>query len=336
MEISKISIIISTYNSGIILKKCVKNILKNVNKLTYEIIVIDDCSNDYSTDFLENQRFFKDKVKLFKLKKNKGVGYCRDYGAKKSKYQYLVYIDADLIIKKNSINYLINSYKDNLTNVGSVGAIPNFKNLNKKNFSSEFVFLRSVFGIYNLDKDSISSNIQSEFCLIKKSFLLKIGSWKAYKSSGGEEFELGNKIERRGKKNILCCRAKYDTYYADIILRFKKIVRRTEVYIPILLNNKKFDSTGSSATSNFALSAFTTLLMLLLIISNSFFSFTEINKALFFFFLLHLIFEINFFYFVWKKNKILLPLSLIGVNFLNFAIIIGSLKFLIKKFKNLF
>jgi len=336
MEISKISIIIPTYNSGSILKYCVDSIIKNTKKIKYEIIIVDDCSNDGSTNFLKDKIIYKNKVKLYNLKNNKGVGYCRDFGARKSKYKYIVYVDADLIIKKNSINYLINSYKKNQTNVGSVGAIPNFKNLNKKNFSSDFVFLRSVYGVFDLKKDSFSTNIQSEFCLIKKSFLLNIGSWKAYKKSGGEEFELGFRIENKRKKNILSSKAKYDTYYSDIILRFKKMVRRTEIYLPILINNKKFDSKGSSATSNFALSALMTLLITIFIILNLLISFYALNTALIFLFFLHIIIELNFLYFVWKKKKFLLPYSFIGINILNFAIIIGVLKFLIKIIKNLF
>lgn len=336
MEISKISIIIPTYNSGPILKNCVDSIIKNTKRIKHEIIIVDDCSNDGSINFLKDKIFYKNKVKLYNLKNNKGVGYCRDFGARKSKYEYIVYVDADLIIKKNSIDYLINSYKKNQINVGSVGAIPNFKNLNKKNFSSDFVFLRSVYGVYDIQKDSFSSNIQSEFCLIKKSFLLSIGSWKAYKKSGGEEFELGYRIDSKRKKNILSFKAKYDTYYSDIILRFKKMVRRTEVYLPILINNKKFDSKGSSATGNFALSALMTLLIVMFIISNLLISYYALKALLIILFFLQIIIELDFLYFVWKKKKFLLPYSFIGINILNFAIIIGVLKFTIKSIKNFF
>ena len=235
MVISEISIIVPTYNSGNILKKCILSIIKNTKNIKYELIVVDDSSNDGSTDFLfKNNKY---KICVYRLKKNRGVGYCRQFGAKKAKFRYLVYIDSDLIIKKNSISNLIKSYKKN-KNVGSIGAIPGLINLNRSSFTSQFVFLRSIFGICDIKKDSISSNIQSEFCLINKNFLFSVGGWKAFEKSGGEEFELGYRIEKKNKINYLCCKSKYNTYYADIFLRFKKMIRRTSAYIPILLKKK--------------------------------------------------------------------------------------------------
>ena len=51
MVISEISIIVPTYNSGNILKKCILSIIKNTKNIKYELIVVDDSSNDGSTDF---------------------------------------------------------------------------------------------------------------------------------------------------------------------------------------------------------------------------------------------------------------------------------------------
>ena len=329
MGISSISIIVPTYNSGNILNKCILNIIKNTKNLKYELIIVDDASNDGSTDFLlKNNKF---KISVYRLKKNRGVGYCRQYGAKKAKFGYLVYIDSDLIIKKNAISYLINSYEEN-KNVGSVGAIPSPINLNKKSFTSNFVFLRSIFGIYNLKKDTISSNIQSEFCLIKKSFLFDVGGWKSFKKSGGEEFELGFRIEKKKRKNYLCCKAKYITHYADIFLRFKKMIRRTSVYIPILLNKKKFETEGSSATSNYALSALITFLLLMSILLS--FLPLEIKydlKSLFIFLLLLQYYvDRMFMLFSWTFSKKVFIFSFFAIPMLNISIIIGFLSFLLK------
>lgn len=327
MEISEISIIVPTYNSGNILKKCIFNIVKNTNNIKYELIIVDDASNDGSTDFLFKN--YKRNISFYRLKKNKGVGYCRQLGAKKAKFRYLVYIDSDLIIKRNSIHNLIKSYKKN-KNVGSVGAIPSLINLNKSSFTSNFVFLRSVYGIYNLKKDSISSNIQSEFCLINKYFLFSVGGWKAFEKSGGEEFELGYRIEKKNKINYLCCKSKYKTYYADIFLRFKKMIRRTSAYIPIFIKKKEFETEGSSASSNYAISALITLIIL---ISSLFFLITvekNFNFKNLFIFLLFLQYYVDrkFIFFSWKYSKKVFLFSFLGIPMLNTSIIIGFISFL--------
>lgn len=272
------------------------------------------------------------------MKKNRGVGFCRNLGAKKSKYNNLIFVDADLIIKKNSIKELFYSFKDNL-NVGSVGAIPNLKNLNKNDFSSNLVFLRSVYGIYNLRKDSISSNIQSEFCLIKKNYLFSLGGWKSYEKSGGEEFELGYKIENSGKKNILSYKAKYDTYYVDIFTRLKKMIRRTAIYLPILIRKKSFDTEGSSATKSYALSGILSSIFILLILI----SIISGNEIFLNFSILTLIIQIflerKFLLFVWKVKRLFVFFSILGLQILNLSMMFGFIvfffRFLGRSFKNM-
>tara|TARA_B100001057_G_scaffold497781_1_gene602886 strand:+ start:2412 stop:3422 length:1011 start_codon:yes stop_codon:yes gene_type:complete len=336
MKITGVSIIIPTYNSGKILRQCIFSIIKHTDNIKHEIIIIDDASEDNSTFFLKKKKIKN--LSLYSMKKNRGVGFCRNFGAKKSKYNYLIYVDADLIIKKNSIKELFYSFKKNL-NVGSVGAIPNLKNLNKNDFSSNLVFLRSVFGIYNLRKDSISSNIQSEFCLINKNYLFSLGGWKAYKKSGGEEFELGYKIENSGKKNILSSKAKYETYYADIFTRFKKMVRRTAIYLPILIGKKSFETEGSSATKSYALSGILSNIFMLFI----FVSIISSSKIFLNLSILTLIVQIflerKFLLFVWKVKRLYVLFSVVGLQILNLSMMFGFIvfisRFLGRLFKNM-
>ena len=95
--------------------------------------------------------------------------------------------------------------------------------LNKKNYSSNFVCLKSCYGFEDVKAEVEFTVIHSEFCVINKNFLFKIGGWKSYKNAGGEEFELGQRILKSGKKIILIKKAYYTTYYNDIFTRFKKI-----------------------------------------------------------------------------------------------------------------
>ena len=199
-----VSIIVPAYNSEKTIEACLKNIIENIKNLNSEIIVIDDNSIDKTFEKIKKI----ESVKAIKLKKNKGVGYVRNLGAKIAKYEILCYVDSDLIISKNSIVNLLSKLEEN-QNIGTVGAIQEIVNLNSTNWSSNFVCLKSCFGFEDV-KDSIEfSDVHSEFCVMKKETLKQVGKWKPFKNAGGEEFELGYFSKKYFDKssflqNLLC------------------------------------------------------------------------------------------------------------------------------------
>jgi glycosyltransferase involved in cell wall biosynthesis len=327
MQLKSYSIIVPTYNSESSIKLCLNRIIQEAKNLKYEIIIVDDASSDRTEKIISN---FKKKIRFIKLKKNKGVGYVRNYGAKIALYKTLIFIDSDIIVSRKSIKNLIkNLYKNK--NIGSVGALPKVANLTKKNWSSNFVCLKSCYGNDFLN-NVFSSNIQSEFCAINKNFLKKIGGWKFYDSAGGEEYELGYQINLFKKKNLLIHNAKYKTYYANLYLRFKKIISRTDKYISILLKKKKFDTQGSFSTSSQAFSSVLTLIIFSLILLN-FFYYHKINNLLLTIgIIIQFIIEYKFLIFAKKYFGLkMLIFSLFGIQIINIGIILGIFKFCIKK-----
>ena len=92
---SSFSIIIPIYNEEDNISKLLKEIYTILeNNYNFEIIVVDDCSNDSSLKILKN---FVDK-KNFKIvinEKNYGQSYSISAGIKSSKYETVVTIDGD-------------------------------------------------------------------------------------------------------------------------------------------------------------------------------------------------------------------------------------------------
>ena len=262
-----VSFIIPAYNAEKTIAECLIKIIDESKEFDSEIIVIDDFSTDKTTNIVNK---FKE-VKLYKLKKNRGVGYARNVGLKLAKKKILCFVDSDLIITSNSVSKLIDVLINNKNN-GSVGGIPNSKTLNKESWSSKFVGLRSSFGFEGSWEEMTVTDVQSEFFVIYKSFLNKIGGWKYFRNAGGEEFELGDRINSFNKLNVKIKSATYDTYWSDLKTKFKKNIDRTEKYIHVLLERKKngsifFDSNGSSATKYNCISAImTTFIFLSLLI----------------------------------------------------------------------
>ncbi len=88
---STISVVIPCYNYGKYLKRCINSVLNQTRK-PQEIWVIDDCSLDNTKEVV---KFYKDKIKYFRNKKNLGAAKSHNVGIKKSSGDYIFCLDAD-------------------------------------------------------------------------------------------------------------------------------------------------------------------------------------------------------------------------------------------------
>ena len=320
----KFSIIIPAYNPGDKIIQCLKSIEKSINfisknkKIIYEILIINDGGNKINLNFKNNLK----NLRQINLKKNRGVGYSRQYGTKISKYNYLFFIDSDIIIKNNTIYSLFKDFEI-LKDIGSIGPIQNYRNYNT-DLTSDFVCAKRCYGYENVKKYLEFSAIRSECCLIKKSLLESVGGWKFFPNAGIEEFELGHRIIKKGKINYLTKNTSYSTYWDNISTRCKNIISRTSVYLPIFLSRKKFETKGSFATLSQALSSFVTLLTLTFIIFfNHIEYFTQFLVILLF---INFVIEFDFLRFALKYfNKINIFMYVLGIFLINLSIIIGFL-----------
>ncbi len=106
------SIIIPFKNSKKTLRKCISSVINQVGKVDYEIILINDFSNDGSN--LLCQKLIKDinKCRLLKSKKNTiGPGHARNIGIKNAKGRYIFFLDSDDYLKKNALILLLKEFE---------------------------------------------------------------------------------------------------------------------------------------------------------------------------------------------------------------------------------
>ena len=321
-----VSIIIPSYNSEKTIRSCLDKISEESKKLKSEIIVVDDCSTDKTVEVIKTF----ENIKLIKLENNLGAGNARNKGAEVAIYENLCFIDSDINISEGSILNLIQRLKKD-SSTGSVAAIPDVTNLNKKSWSSNFVGLKSCYGFDNLKEEKEFSVCTSEFCVISKNLFLKIGKWKAFYAAGGEEFDMGYKILKINKKNIKTISATYSGYWCSLDVRFKRIVERTTKYIPLFLEKKKFDTKGSFATLGQSFSTLITLLIIIYITIGLIFDSSFSLSGLIILIIFQLIFELNFLIFA-KKNygMKMVVYSLFGIQVINVGILFGVLIYLYK------
>lgn len=89
-----VSIIMPTYNSAKHVAKSIDSILNQTYK-NWELVITDDCSTDNTISILNNFSIKEKRIKVFKLKENKGAGYSRNYSIEKSQGKYIAFCDSD-------------------------------------------------------------------------------------------------------------------------------------------------------------------------------------------------------------------------------------------------
>ena len=164
-------------------------------------------------------------------------------------------------------------------------------------------------------------------CNFKK-YLNSVGGWRYYSGAGGEEFELG-RIIQSDKKIILIKSAFYTTYYPNLLNRFKEIILRTEAYIDLFLKKKNLIQRGL-LTNEQAISSIITLIYITIIFM---YLFININLHIFIAAIItQLIIEFSFLRFALKiYGYKMLIFSIFAIQIINVGIMIGSLKFILKK-----
>ena len=90
----KLSVIIPVYNGEKTLKKCMDSVLKQKDE-DIEIVLINDGSTDMSDKIIQAYKEKNPKIISYYKKKNTGVADTRNYGIKKAKGQYILFLDAD-------------------------------------------------------------------------------------------------------------------------------------------------------------------------------------------------------------------------------------------------
>ena len=105
---SDVSIIITNYNYGKYITRCLRSCLDQFNH-NPEVIVVDDCSSD---DSLERLAPFSDKIVLIDNKGtvgNVGVAEASNIGIRAATEQFVVRVDADDFINEN-LSFFMRTY----------------------------------------------------------------------------------------------------------------------------------------------------------------------------------------------------------------------------------
>lgn len=98
----KVSVIVTSYNSAEFIRETLDSLLQQ-NFKEFEVIVIDDCSSDETTQIVQSVN--SDKIRLVVLDRNHGgPSRPRSVGVRESRAKYVAFIDADDLLQQNMLS----------------------------------------------------------------------------------------------------------------------------------------------------------------------------------------------------------------------------------------
>ena len=224
-----ISIIIPNLNGEKVLGFCLQSLVnQSLEKTKYEIIVIDNNSNDNSIDIcrLFEQKYPNVNIQCVRLPKNVGYGIAINIGAKKAKYQYILATNNDIIFHPYYLEILLSTVQlarkiDNRI-AGAVGLHFYYPEVNCINSAGGILSL--VGGHYRYYNMCIDIKDYIKFIknyvlnkrkiwhytgfgtgaglLIDRKIFMKFGGFHKIYFAGVEEFDLGLLLNLAGYKII--------------------------------------------------------------------------------------------------------------------------------------
>jgi GT2 family glycosyltransferase len=100
------------------LSEMLKSIKRNTSGISYELIIVDNNSQDGTSEMIEKE--YRDAT-LIKNSKNLGVAPARNQAIKIAKGRYIITLDADMLFIENSLMKLV-EFMDNTPEAGLCGA----------------------------------------------------------------------------------------------------------------------------------------------------------------------------------------------------------------------
>lgn len=146
-----ISVILPVYNAEKTLSRCIESIL-NQEFTDFELIIINDGSNDFSLSICENYAAQDSRIKIIS-KQNYGVSSARNLGLENVRGKYICFVDADDWVEKEYLSaffrtnknpdkeIVIQSFFEDTQTESTIKYILPDKKYNQENFARVFLQL---------------------------------------------------------------------------------------------------------------------------------------------------------------------------------------------------
>lgn len=191
-----ISVIVPVYNGGEFLRRCLTALFSS-DYSNYEVIVVDDGSTD---DSAATARRLGAQV-IDSPHAKSGPAAARNAAAKIARGKILVFVDADVVVKKDTLGKIAAAFRDNLGISALFGSYDNTPGA--KNFLSQY---RNLLHHYvHQNSSSAAETFWAGLGAIYQNTFAEIGGFDAEKFArpSVEDIELGMRLRAAGHRILL-------------------------------------------------------------------------------------------------------------------------------------
>jgi len=229
----KLSVIILSYNTSEITKRCLEQLVKSFEKTSFEseMIIIDNASSDASREMIStfSSNFSKNNVKVVSILNKENVGFPKgnNQGLKKANGQFVLFLNSDVMV--GNLNWeKVFSYFEKEHRVGAMtirlelptGMIdpashrgfPTVWNsfcyyLGLEKLTAKIPLLNNLFGGYHLTYKNLheAHEIDSPsgaFFLVRKEVIDNLGGFDETYFMYGEDLDLAFKLKENNYKVV--------------------------------------------------------------------------------------------------------------------------------------
>ncbi|MEM4598509.1 MAG: glycosyltransferase [Candidatus Diapherotrites archaeon] len=187
------SIVIPVRNGANHITSCLDALLKQKVKKPYEIIVVDDGSNDKTGEIVKK---FKG-VKLIKQAPS-GPAKARNNGAEKAKGKIVLFIDSDCIAESNWLEEMLRPFED-----PKVAAVQGAYKTKQKSILARFVQVEIEERYSRMLSSKEVDWIGTYSAAYRKEIFMREGGFdERFKKASGEDPELSYRIHKKGGKIV--------------------------------------------------------------------------------------------------------------------------------------
>lgn len=168
----KVSVVIPTYNRAHLIKRAIKSVLDQTFK-DFEILVIDDGSEDKTCDVVKGIKKQDSRVRSLRHKKNRGYPSALNTGIKNAKGAYIAFQDDDDIWLKGKLKKQMDLFVKSSDEVGVVYARFVRYSGSKKSYAP-YDWVKKLEG--NIHRELLKGNfVGTPVSVVKKECFSKIG-----------------------------------------------------------------------------------------------------------------------------------------------------------------
>ena len=206
-----LSVVIVNYHTFDLTRNTINSILKYEYPFSYEIIVVDNASEDNSLSNLKD--YFKDSVKFISSKENNGFAAGNNQGLRIASGKYILLLNSDTVVWENTLEKIYN-FMENNPFVGACGcrvlladgtldkackrSFPNVKNSFYRLFHIPTNSKEDNYNLDNLPDDGIYEIdcLTGAFIFARKKCLDSVGLLDETFFMYGEDIDLSRRMHK--------------------------------------------------------------------------------------------------------------------------------------------